>query len=80
MHMFTTDQDFYQAAFNFVAMCISEYAAESISGGCEADVGEESLVYLADACAYKGLSPAKINVYLQIIADENELIRQLDQF
>ena len=80
MQVFNTEKEFHQAAFNYVAMCISEAGAEYLSGGNEADICEEFLDYLAQTCTDKGLSAAQIKIYLHIIAEENEHIRMLDKW
>lgn len=73
---FITDKEFKQAAINAVAQMVSDYAAEYISEGNVADIGEQTLEYLEQVASSNQLSPYAVNAYYQIIFDENENIRE----
>lgn len=73
---FITDKEFKQAAINAVAQMICDYAADFISEGNVADIGEQMLEYLEQVAKSNELNPYTVNTYYQIIFDENENIRE----
>lgn len=73
---FLTDKEFKQAAINVVAQMVCDYAAEFISEGNVADIGEQTLEYLEQVAHSNQLNPHAVNTYYQIIFDENENIRE----
>lgn len=71
---FLSDKEFKQSAINCVAQMVSDYAADFIAEGNVADIGEQTLSYLEQVAEANQLNSHSINVYYQIISEENQSI------
>lgn len=71
---FLSEKEFKQSAINCVAQMVSEYASNFIVNGNVADIGEQTLSYLEQVAEANQLNTHSINVYYQIISEENASI------
>lgn len=76
MLAFITDKEFEQAALDKVATMIVEKASQFISTGNVADIAEQCLTYLEQIAVDRQLQPIVISTYLEIVAGENDQIRE----
>lgn len=75
MIFYATEIEFQQAAINYTARLISERASSVISTGNVADIGEECLGYLKFIALDNGLSIVIVGTYLDLIEQENAVVR-----
>ena len=75
MIVFIEEKEFNQAAINYVARLASERAASVISTGNVADIGEECLGYIKLIALDNNLSSVIVETYLELIEQENAVVR-----
>lgn len=75
MICYLTESEFHQAAINYTARLISERASSVIATGNVADIGEECLGYLKFIALDNGLSVVIVGTYLELIEQENAVVR-----
>lgn len=75
MIFYSTEIEFQQAAINYTARLISERASSVISTGNVADIGEECLGYLKFIALDNGLSIVIVGTYLELIEQENAVVK-----
>lgn len=75
MIVYTQEVEFNQAALNYVARLIADRASSVIATGNVADVGEECLGYLKFIALDNGLSAVIVGTYLELIEQENAVVK-----
>ena len=75
MIFYPTEIEFQQAAINYTARLISERASSVISTGNVEDIGEECLGYLKFIALDNGLSIVIVGTYLELIEQENAVVK-----
>lgn len=75
MIVYHEEKEFNQAALNYIARLIAERASSVISTGNVADIGEESLGYLKFIALDNKLSAVIVGTYLELIEQENAVVR-----
>lgn len=73
-HFYQNQKEFEQAAIDYVARLVSEKASETIASGNVADIGQESLTYLEAVALKNHLSTTTINLYTDIITEQNQYL------
>ena len=75
MIFYLTEVEFQQAAIDYTARLISERASSVIATGNVADIGEECLGYLKFIALDNGLSVVIVGTYLELIEQENAVVK-----
>ena len=75
MIFYPTEIEFQQAALDFTARLIAERASSDKATGNVADIGEECLGYLKFIALDNGLSVVIVGTYLELIEQENAVVR-----